>query len=181
MIPIMKVEYSEVFANTRFFVELNKVLFGAELAMMYAGVPDVQKQEIKNRIMRSAFPDMDLDYAGMFMAANGNEMSDTVSLAPTPRFLETQGSPGADRSKTYTSSYPRREGSDDAQNPSTSHYMKNAVEETVSDADKYQYGESDSDSFGGESEYPPRSPFINHDDATDEHSKSESTEDYITE
>jgi hypothetical protein len=140
----MKVEFSEIFSKTRFFVELNKVLFGAELALAYAGIPDAQKQDIKNKIVRSAFPDMDLDYAGMFTSASGGEASDAVRIVPSPNYSGGQGespfSSGENSPETYTS----------------------------------QFGESDVDSFGGESAYTLRSPFIEQEEKTDEYNNEPS-------
>jgi hypothetical protein len=147
----MKVEFSEIFSNTRFFVELNKVLFGAELALAYAGTPDAKKQDIKNRIVRSAFPDMDLDYAGMFTSASGGEASDVVRIVASPNPSEAQGaspfSGGENPAETYTS----------------------------------QFGEPDVDSFGGESAYPIRSPFIEQEEKTDAYNSNGTSEGYITE
>ena len=69
MKPIVDIDYNKIFVNTKFHDELSAVIFGAELALEYANIPQAHSRDIKDTIVRSAFESFYLDYIKMASAA----------------------------------------------------------------------------------------------------------------
>ena len=73
------INYNEIFSDVSFAEELNSIVFGAELALRYANIPEITRKEIKRNIIRSAFAPFSLNYDAMSGAAQ------SVSLKPSAR------------------------------------------------------------------------------------------------
>ena len=69
MQPSIKMNINDIIAETKFMENLSKIMFGAELALKYANASDMQAKEIQERILRSVFQSLDLDYNAMHVSA----------------------------------------------------------------------------------------------------------------
>jgi hypothetical protein len=79
VIPNVAINFNEVFANTKIYDELSTVIFGAELALRYANVPEAQMNDIRKQIVRSAFTSFSLNYDAM------NEAVESLTSASPAR------------------------------------------------------------------------------------------------
>jgi hypothetical protein len=68
--PLIDVNFDEVFANSAFLSELSAMVFGAELALNYANIPDNQLKAITDKIVQSAFASFaSFNYDSMYAAS----------------------------------------------------------------------------------------------------------------
>jgi hypothetical protein len=77
--PLIDVNFEEVFANSDFLNELSTMVFGAELALNYLNVPDVQIKAVTDKIVQSAFSSFSsLNYNSMYAAARPKNITTTA-------------------------------------------------------------------------------------------------------
>ena len=96
MKPIARINFDEVFANSKFMDELSVVIYGAELALRHANASDAQIKEISNKIARSAFDSFSLNYDVMSAAAQ------THGAVSAPTRADSASSMYAGLSESYS-------------------------------------------------------------------------------
>ena len=70
MKPILKTNLDKVVENTRFMQDLNKVLYGAELAMKLLDVAEGQTTKIMDEILLGAYSSLELDLNTMLSSSD---------------------------------------------------------------------------------------------------------------
>ncbi|MDR1539370.1 MAG: hypothetical protein LBU32_15505 [Clostridiales bacterium] len=76
MKSLIDVNLEEVFANSAVLAELSTMIFGAELALNYANVPDNLLKAITDRIVQSAFASFSsFNYNAMYAESQAKKVS----------------------------------------------------------------------------------------------------------
>ena len=141
MKPIVTIDFNEVFANTQIYDELSAVVFGAELALRHANVPEAQIKDIRNSIVRSAFSTFSLDYKKMSAGVHPNG-----SAAPVRR--ETSVSQNPVGSGSETDGYEQTVVYENYPDPAKMDNLDTGARNGYANAQENQWGETE----GGQNE-----------------------------
>jgi hypothetical protein len=93
MQPGLNLDFNELLVGTRFFTELSNLLFGADLALKYAGIENDVIIDIKKRIVRSAISNIKIDFHSILnpLSEKSSYTSEEYEVNPLYKIPEEKG------------------------------------------------------------------------------------------